>query len=231
MLEQILQWERSTFLFLNGSNSSFLDNFMWLYSFKFTWIPFYLCFLIIFVYKKNWKEILWICLMIGLLVLLCDQISSGLFKPYFQRFRPTHHPDFMNDVKTVFGYKGGSYGFISGHACNSFGFAMFTSLLFRNKVFTIMIFIFALLTAYSRVYLGVHFISDIVAGAVVGTIIGLLVYEIYVFGQKHIFSVVWRKLRKAAYTSKQAYFLIGAYVFMLGILAIFNKQLVELLVK
>lgn len=91
--------------------------------------------LVVLCYKKNWKEWLLILLAIVLTITLCDQFASHVCKPIFTRFRPTHHPDFMDQVKVVFGYRGGMYGFISSHAANAFGFATLMALIFRNKLF------------------------------------------------------------------------------------------------
>jgi undecaprenyl-diphosphatase len=228
MLEQELHWERNLFFFLNGSNSVSADHFFYLYSCMWTWIPFYLCFLFVFVYKKHWKEIVWILLSVALLVLLCDQISSGFFKPLFHRFRPTHHPDFSDSVKTVLNYRGGKYGFISGHAANAFGFATFMAGLFKNKLLTCILFLFAIINAYSRVYLGVHFISDIVAGALVGIIIGYSVYQLSAFCRKKFLSNGDFKFGKSAYSKREIYFLCLEYPIIVIILLVFNNQLIKL---
>ena len=161
MLEKMLVFERDTFFSLNGSDSVFIDNFMWLYTGKIVWIPLALLIIAVFIYKKDWRESLLILLSIVLVVTLCDQFSSHVCKPFFMRFRPSHHPDFMNEVDLVMNYRGGKFGFISGHAANSFGFAIFLSCLLKNKLLTFSIFLWAILTSYSRIYLGVHFISDI----------------------------------------------------------------------
>jgi undecaprenyl-diphosphatase len=228
MLEQELQLERDLFLQLNGSDSTFFDNFFYVYSNMFTWIPLYLCFLLVFVYKKNRKEIVCVLVAVTLLVLCCDQISSGFFKPVFHRFRPTHHPDFQDTVKTVLDYRGGLYGFISGHAANSFGFAVFVSLLFRNKMLTVTIFLFAILNAYSRIYLGVHFISDIVAGTLVGCLVGWLIYRLYCLSRYKWLKIEKSQLTDSPYSVKQAHFLSGIYLFLLTFLLVANYQIVNL---
>lgn len=179
MLEKILDYERDAFFLLNGSDSAYLDRFMWLFSGKAVWLPLAAFILFVLVYKKNWREWLLILLAITLVVTLADQFASHLCKPLFTRFRPTHHPDFMNEVRTVFDYRGGRYGFMSSHAANAFGFVTFMALLMRDRLFGWTLFLWALVTAYSRVYLGVHFISDIVPGALVGTLFGYLVYLLY----------------------------------------------------
>ena len=180
MLEQILEYERETFLWLNGNHNAFWDCFMWLYTGKIVWIPMILFFAFLLFYKKDWKEALLVVLSIVLVFALCDQFSSHICKPYFARFRPTHHPDFMDYVNIVNGYRGGEYGFISGHAANSFGFATFLLLLFHSRLFTISILTWSTVMVYSRIYLGVHFISDIIAGILVGILLGFGVYRLYI---------------------------------------------------
>ena len=226
MLEQELLLEKGLFFLLNGSDSPFWDSFFYLYSWKWTWIPLYLCFLFVFIYKKNWKEILCVLLAVGLAVLLCDQISSGLFKPYFQRFRPTHHPDFKDTVEVVLGYRGGRYGFISSHAANAFGFATFVCYLFRNRIFTCTFILFAILNGYSRIYLGVHFISDVVVGSMVGVIIGYVVYELYNLTRWKWLKRPRETLKQPVYSSRETYALCISYSLMLILLLVLNNQLI-----
>ena len=218
MLEQELHWERNLFFFLNGSHSPFWDSFFYLYSYKWTWIPFYLCFLFVVIYRKSrtelksdWKGIVWTILAVIVVITLCDQISSGICKPLFHRFRPTHHPDFQDLVKTVYGERGDGYGFMSGHAANSFGLASIAALLFRNRLLTITLFLYASLTAYSRVYLGLHFVSDVVAGALVGMVVGYAIYKVY-----H-----W-KAKKMIYPSWKIYLLSSVYIVIVVALFFFK---------
>ena len=178
MLEQLLVWEREAFFWLNGSDYPFLDHFMWLYSGKVVWLPLALFILFVLCYKRDWRQSLLLLLMIALTITLCDQFASHLCKPLCMRYRPTHHPDFMAQVKVVFGYRGGLYGFISSHAANAFGFATLLTLLFKHKGLGYSLFFWATLTAYSRVYLGVHFITDIIPGALSGLWFGALVYAL-----------------------------------------------------
>jgi len=229
MLERELQFERGFFFTLNGSHSVFWDDFFYVCTNPWTWLIFYLCFLWVLTYKKNWKEIVCILVAAGLLILLCDQISSGLFKPWFHRFRPTHHPDFMNQVKTVFNYRGGNYGFISGHATNIFGIAAFSALIFRNKLFTFTIFLYALLISYSRIYLGVHFISDVVGGAFVGMFIAVIVYLLYNRVRHRWLLVEKEQLKKPGYSAREAYFLCGVFYIYIIILLVFSSQIITVL--
>ena len=183
MIEKVLDYERELFFALNGSNCELLDRFMYLYSGKAVWIPVAIFIVIILLYKKDWRESLFIILAIALVITLCDQFASGICKPLFTRYRPTHHPEFMDQVDTVFGYRGGRYGFISSHAANAFGFATFMVYFFRYALFSWIIYIWATLTAYSRIYLGVHFITDIIPGILSGILFGYLVYQLYKWGR------------------------------------------------
>jgi len=102
----------------------------------------------------------------------------------FAHPRPTHYPGIMEQVRTLYNYTGGKYGFISGHATNCFGFASFTVLLFRNKPYSIVAISWAVMVSYSRIYLGVHFLSDIVGGMISGIIVGFFIYKLYHLFQK-----------------------------------------------
>lgn len=225
MVEKILIYERDAFFALNGSDCAFLDRFMWLFTGKVVWLPLAVFILLVLIYKKNWRESIFILLAIVLVVTLCDQFASHLCKPYFTRFRPTHHPDFMNEVKTVFGYRGGKYGFISSHAANAFGFATLMTFIFRDRLFAISIFVWAVLTAYTRVYLGVHFISDIVPGAISGIFFGYIVYRLYRWGRlKLIPGAVDGDL---LYSKKQINLIVYAIYITILVIAVFNTPLIH----
>jgi len=229
MLERELHFERNLFFFLNGSHSTFWDNFFYICSYPWTWTIFYLCLLWAFTYKKNWKEIICLLVAVALIVLFCDQISSGFFKPLFHRFRPTHHPDFMYQVKTVFNYRGGNYGFISGHATTTFGIATFLALIVRNKVFTCTIFLYAALISYSRIYIGVHFISDVIVGAAVGMLIAGVFYRVYNNIRWSWFSIENDQIKKPVCSVRKIYFLCGVFYLYLLIMLLFNNQIITIL--
>lgn len=229
MLEKILEFERPAFFMLNGSNSSFLDNLMWLYSGKLVWLPLAAFILLVICYKKNWKEVLFVLLAITLVITLCDQFASHVCKPIFTRFRPTHHPDFMDEVKVVFGYRGGKYGFISSHAANAFGFAMYISLLFKFKPLTWCIFVWAAITAYTRIYLGVHFISDIVPGALAGLFFGYVVYKLYLYARVNVLHINPELANISIYSNRRGWLIIGGILVTILILIVFNSQLVTLI--
>ncbi|NDV59155.1 phosphatase PAP2 family protein [Bacteroides sp. 519] len=236
MLENILDYERSLFLMLNGSDSAFLDRVMYVYSGKAIWIPVAIFIAIILLYKKGWRECLFIVIALALVVTLCDQFASGICKPLFTRYRPTHHPEFKDCVETVFGYRGGRFGFISSHAANAFGFATFMVFMFKNTLFSWVIYLWAGITAYSRIYLGVHFISDIVPGIVVGLIIGYCVYLFYKWSRQRFLANQINEENRTqvaavTYTAFQKRLVVYGILVTILILLVFNVTLAELMRK
>lgn len=185
-VERMLSYERNLFFLLNGSDSVFWDNIMWVLSRTNVWILFYLFVALFLFYNTVKKEAALILLFFILTIVVCDQFSSGLIKPFFERLRPTHHPDFKSLVDIVHGHRGGGFSFISGHATNSFGFSVFLSLLFRNRWVTGVALIWATLISYSRIYLGMHFISDVVGGMLAGTFIAMVLYVVFVSLRKKL---------------------------------------------
>ncbi len=174
MIETLLNWDTQFFLFLNGLNSPFWDPIMVFASGKLTWLPFYLLLIFFIARKHGWKTLWWL-VAIALVIVASDQISVGLFKNVFQRLRPCHTPD-LNGLIHIVGKCGGKFGFVSSHAANTFGVAVFLSLLFRNKWATLGLISWAAFVSYSRIYLGVHFPGDILCGALLGAGIGISIW-------------------------------------------------------
>lgn len=174
MLETLKNIDTEIFLFLNGMHSPFFDFLMYWISSKVLWTPLYLYFIFLIYrrYGKNfWMPLLLIILAVG----LSDFLSVHLFKNHFQRLRPCHQAALEPLVHLVKGKCGGSYGFVSSHAANMFALATGLWLtLGRKATAGILLFLWASLIAYSRIYLGVHFPSDIIGGALLGASISLI---------------------------------------------------------
>ncbi len=188
MIEQLIRWDKELFQFLNGLHGLFWDTVMWHVSDKEFWYPFYLLLILYMIWKFRWKTTV-LLVTIALLITLGDQISVHLFKEVFQRLRPCHEPGLQGLVHTVHGRCGGQYGFISSHASNTFALAMFLHGLFRNRFFSWFIFVWASVVSYSRIYLGVHYPGDVLGGALLGMLLGYLVY----FGYNKFTGLPWYK--------------------------------------
>lgn len=179
-IHQLEQIDTQIFLFFNGHHTSYWDYFMLIYSDRFVWIPFYASFM--FVMLKNFpvKVVLTTLAVISLIILLCDQTASGLLKPMIGRMRPSNLDNPISPmVHIVQGYRGGSYGFPSSHAANSWSMAFFAAYLVRRNKLTVFLSLWALVTCYSRMYLGVHYFGDILVGTLIGFFYASLHYYIF----------------------------------------------------
>ncbi len=179
MLDQLINLDRTVTLFINGSDSLWLDGFAWAVSATVTWLPAILVLLYVIIRHGEVREIVITILAIALCVLLADQIASGLFKPLVERYRPTNDPTLMLSIDVVNGYRGGRFGFFSSHASNTFGVATYTALLERYRLLTLVMMSWALLNGWSRVYLGVHYFGDVLCGTICGLLVGSLVYVVF----------------------------------------------------
>lgn len=176
MIEQIVQWDKELLVALNGSSSLFLDGVMMTITKTTTWIPLFACLLYAVVRNNTWRRSFLIIAVIVLLLILADQFANAFCKPYFHRLRPSQSPDLANVIDLVNGYRCGLYGFISSHAANTFSVSVFFMLLFRDKRINLLLPVWPLLASYSRLYLGVHYPLDIVAGTLWGIFCGVAVY-------------------------------------------------------
>ncbi|MDQ3395146.1 MAG: phosphatase PAP2 family protein [Bacteroidota bacterium] len=178
ILDRLKELDQELFLTLNGYHNSFLDFAMYWFSDRFIWFPFYGLLLLFIVLKLRWKSIYAIVAII-LTIITADQFTSMIMKPYFQRLRPCHEEYLQPLIHLVSGC-GGQFGFVSSHAANSFGLAMICWLLFRYKYPKMgLIFLWAIPVSYSRIYLGAHYPSDVVIGALIGMLIAWIIYRLY----------------------------------------------------
>lgn len=175
-MNEIMQIDRYITVAVNSCHSPYSDNFFWTFTQTVTWIPLLLLFIIAVWRNYGASTTLFILILTGLSILLSDQISSSLIKPSVHRLRPTHDPEINALIHTVNGYKGGLYGFVSSHAANAFAFVTVTALHFKDKWYAITFYVWAALTAYSRIYLGVHYFGDVICGAAIGISVATLLY-------------------------------------------------------
>ncbi|MBN1119252.1 MAG: phosphatase PAP2 family protein [Bacteroidales bacterium] len=193
MFERLLSFDEYVFLKINSWHNPFFDKVMWFISGKTEWIPVYLIIFSVIIFKFR-KKTLYILLGLALVISLADLISAQLIKDSVKRLRPSHVCELNDLIHLVKNYHGGRYGFVSNHAANFFGMATFLSLIFKNKWATISLFFWACLVSYSRIYLGVHYPGDIIGGAILGSMLALIIYKLLL--------VVLKRLNKDLYTSE-----------------------------
>jgi undecaprenyl-diphosphatase len=178
MLDRLIEWDKELLVFLNGFHTVWLDPVMLLITKTFFWLPLY-AFLIYLIFRNFKKEAWFILVGAAIVIVLSDQITSTLMKPFFARLRPSHDPTLAGLLHHVSDYRGGRYGFSSGHAANTFGVALFVWLILSPVYKWIgWIFLWAALMTYTRIYLGVHFPGDIFVGATIGLGCGWIGYKI-----------------------------------------------------
>ncbi|MCK5137534.1 MAG: phosphatase PAP2 family protein [Bacteroidales bacterium] len=177
-MDWLLQLDSRLFLVINGFHNETWDGIMWWISGKTTWWPFYLLVLAFLGWKKGWQVLPMILFMI-VIITITDQTSVHLFKNQFQRLRPCHEPALEGLVHLVNNKCGGQFGFISSHAANAMGVAMLVTVWIRKCWFTFIMIAWAILIAYSRVYLGVHYPGDVLVGGLWGAGCGWLVYILF----------------------------------------------------
>ena len=184
--KEIILWladlDARLLLIVNGAHSPFFDAVMWCISGRWIWVPFYIVLTYMLFRRFSWKRATLCLITIGLIILAADQTCASLIRPEVCRLRPANLNNPLSHlVHVVNGYRGGRYGFPSCHAANTFALAMFMSLVFRNKRFTVMMFSWAIVVSYSRMYLGVHYFGNLFCGASVGSLFAVLFYSFLKF--------------------------------------------------
>jgi undecaprenyl-diphosphatase len=185
MFEYLEQIDRSVLLAINRTCHPVMDEFFWYVSEVWVFFPVFI-FLIWFIYKQKGIRYLNIAfLSIALIILFCDQ-TTNLVKHKVQRYRPTHNLEICNQVHIVHDYRGGQYGFFSGHSSNTTGVAVFLFMLLgqMKAKHRWLIFLWPAVTEYSRMYLGVHYPSDIFTGTLCGIVYGILFYKLFEYLKK-----------------------------------------------
>lgn len=181
MIDWLEQMDQAMVIAVNQWHHPILDDIMWNISGKWQWIPLYV-YLLYMMIKKYDQKVLWPILSVVMVIVLTDQTSVHLFKEVFQRYRPCHHLELKPVLELVHNKCGGKYGFVSSHAANSFGLAVIMTLLFKEKRgFVVLLLIWASVVAFSRVYMAVHYVSDVFFGALLGALLAFMVHRFFKF--------------------------------------------------
>lgn len=179
MLEYLIQLDRDLLVYLNGLGSEKWDGFFLYITKQLHWWPFFLFLIYLFLKKISPKQFLLLVLVLTVFFVFTDQMTN-LIKNTVERLRPVNDPELKDIIRIVKSSK--SWSFFSGHASNSSGSILILFLILRKYYkYTFVIFLFPLLFAYTRIYLGLHFPGDILAGYIFGTISGFGFYKLFCY--------------------------------------------------
>ena len=181
-MEYLKTIDTELFLFLNGMHNAFFDEIMFWLSDRLIWIPMYLLIIFLMIRRYKMRGVLML-LFIGIVIALCDQTASHLLKNLVQRLRPSHEPTLAGMIHLSKAGPAGLYGFASSHAANVFGLTTFLYfVLDKNfKLLKYWLIVWAILVSYSRIYNGVHYPGDVLAGAFLGIVYGYLMAKAYIY--------------------------------------------------
>lgn len=181
MIESLINIDQRLFIVIHSDLANTLfDGLMPIIRNAKTWIPLYIVF-IYFIFKKYKTQGFYILLSAIVIVALTDQFSAGFMKPYFERLRPCHEPSLTQYIRGLIDC-GGQYGFISSHATNHFGLAVIFSWFFKKSLnFNYSAWVFytwAGLISFAQIYVGKHYPSDVLVGAISGIFIGWVILSV-----------------------------------------------------
>jgi undecaprenyl-diphosphatase len=189
-IANIENWDHKLIILVNNFNNPILDQMMWAVSSPLFGIPFYIIFIFFISRNYNLKHTVAIVVMLAAVIGVGDFVAHELFKETIQRFRPSHNLEInyklhfhLNDDGSF--YTGGQYGFVSNHATNmaALCWGVFLVLKKRYKSFWVYLLLFVLLISFSRMYLGVHYLTDLIGGWIIGIIlaqIGFIMTKKYI---------------------------------------------------
>ena len=176
----VTNFDRQVLALFNGSDSPFLDSLMVTLTSGATWLPLYVALLYLVI--KNNDTLAQIALVVAscaLCFFITEFVTEGIVKPAAARPRPLNDPEWMYMVDIVLDRKSTDYSFFSAHASNTFGIAIFFCWLVRNRLFAALMVTWSLINCYTRLYLAMHYPTDIMVGLAFGAVAGSVAYLVY----------------------------------------------------
>lgn len=184
MIEYLENIDQYLVLLINGLHTPLLDELMWWVSARITWIPLYIFLFYLIFRKYNLKFAFLFLAFVVLCIIVADTLSVFALKNFIQRYRPTHNLLLkenlhLYEISKGNYYAGGKFGFVSSHAANFFVLVSSFFFVFRKtfwKTSVLLLFV-AILICFSRIYLGVHYLTDLLGGAILGTLVSFILYK------------------------------------------------------
>ena len=177
MFEKIIDLDKELLVYLNNLGSETYDGLWLIITKQLYWSPLFLLIFYLLQIKIGWKKFGYYILFTAVLLLICDQ-TVNLFKYGFERLRPVNDTEINGLLRIIKTSK--SFSFFSGHATNSMASTVFGVLILRKYYkHAYLLFLFPLIFAYSRIYLGLHFPTDILIGYIFGATMGFVCYKLY----------------------------------------------------
>lgn len=178
--ELIQNIDNSLIVSLHGGNHLFLDSFVTVITSAYTWIPLYISLLLLVIKNnENARKVFLILVFIFGTLLISNSVNNVIVKPWIARIRPLENPLLSASLPLINGYTAKNYSFYSSHASNAFLIFAFIACLVRDKVLTTGLFAWAVIIGWTRLYLGVHYPSDVFVGMLMGCMFGLMGYILY----------------------------------------------------
>jgi len=185
MLQSLKELDREVFIYLNGLGNPTFDPFWIIATKQLNWIPLFLLLLVLIFQKKGAKNTLLILLFVALLIICCNEFTD-LIRNSVKRIRPCNNLQLRSSIRML--HHTPTFSFFSGHASNSMAASIFIySILRKYFKYAYFLFLWPMIFAYSRIYVGVHYPIDILTGYVVGATFGFVFYKLYAIAEQKYF--------------------------------------------
>lgn len=227
-INSLLELDRQVLLLFNGSSSLFLDQLTVLLTAGVTWIPMYVA--LFYLVIKNNETMTQIMIIVGcaaLCILLASGVTNGIVKPLVARPRPSLDPLFKYTVEVVEGHRNQGFSFFSAHAANTLSLAVFISLLVRDRLLSFMLFFWSLLNCWTRLYLGLHYPSDILCGLLWGGAAGVIAYVVFRRLYYHVsphLSYISQQYTSTGYSRNDIDVVLAVFIMTVGVVILLAQR-------